>query len=209
MKTKNEIRKEFFNQRAEQWLDTFYKDPETGTYSKYHREFKRIFNALGLKAGDHVLDVGCGSGILVPHILKEIGTNGILYELDYAQEMIRENKKLHQDARIKFLVQDLLDLDSSEKTFDAVICFACFPHFEDKRRVMTTLSNVLKRGGVFTIAHLNSSHEINNHHRKSPEVMHDLLPDKKIMYNLCEENNLTINQFVDEEGFYFLLAYKD
>ena len=55
---------------------------------------------------------------------------------------------------------------------------------------------------------MNSSHEINNHHRKSPEVMNDLLPDRQTMKWLCEQNQLNITQFIDEEGFYLLLAEK-
>jgi ubiquinone/menaquinone biosynthesis C-methylase UbiE len=208
MKTTNEIRREFFNQRAEQWLATFYKDPKTGRYTRYNRTFNRLFKAIGLTKGDHVLDVGCGSGILVPRILKEIGGNGTLYELDYAPEMIRENKRLHQDTRIKFLIQDALDLQFDDEFFNVIICFACFPHFEDKKKVMAILSKVLKQKGTLAVAHLNSSHEINNHHRKSREVMHDFLPDKQTMYQLCGDNKLTINQYIDEEGFYLLLAEK-
>ena len=209
MKTTNDMRKDFFNQRAEQWLDTFYKDPISGTYSRYGKEFKRLFNAIALKEGDHVLDVGCGSGVLVPFILEKVGPNGVLSELDYAPEMIRENKKLHRDNRIKFLIQDLLDFNYPENSFDAVICFACFPHFEDKGRAMTIMSSVLKNKGTLAIAHMDSSHNINDRHRKSPEVMHDFIPAKQTMYKLCRQNKLSITQFIDEEGFYLLLAEKE
>jgi ubiquinone/menaquinone biosynthesis C-methylase UbiE len=209
MKTTNEIRKDFFNQRAEQWMDTFYKDPASGAYSRYSKEFERLFKAIALKKGDRVLDVGCGSGVLVPFILEKIGANGILYELDYAPEMIRENKKRHRDNRIQFLVQDLLDFEAPENSFDAVICFACFPHFEDKSRAMTIISGLVKNKGTLAIAHMDSSRNINDHHRKSPEVMHDYIPDKQTMYSLCEQNKLSINRFIDEEGFYLLLAKRE
>ena len=71
------------------------------------------------------------------------------------------------------------------------------------------MSRVLKNKGTLTIAHMDSAHNINDHHRKSPEVMHDFLPDKQTMYTLCKQNNLTINRFIDEAGFYLLLAAKE
>jgi demethylmenaquinone methyltransferase/2-methoxy-6-polyprenyl-1,4-benzoquinol methylase len=78
-------RKQFFNDSAEGWLDTWYRNPRTGQYDLHQWDFNRLFTLVALKPGDRVLDAGCGSGILVPMVLERITQTGILYELDYAE----------------------------------------------------------------------------------------------------------------------------
>jgi len=203
------MRKEYFNTHADQWLDRFYKDETTGTYTKFDKAFQRLFSMVQLNQGDHVLDVGCGCGVLVPYILPRIGPSGRLYELDYAIKMIEVNKKLHPDKRIDFLNIDLFDLTLPEATCNAVICFACFPHLNHKNEALGIMSRLLKKGGKLAIAHLNSSAEINACHRKSPAVRHDLLPDAQSMQKLLHQNKFRIKKFIDEELFYLILAEKN
>jgi ubiquinone/menaquinone biosynthesis C-methylase UbiE len=208
MPSSYEMRKKFFNDRAESWLDTFYKDEQTGSYTKYGKEFIRLFSLLHIQKRDIVLDAGCGCGILVPYILNQVGEKGHLYELDYAEQMIAINRQLHKDPRITFLTADILDNPLKESSCDVVICFACFPHIENKEKGLLSIAKVLKKGGTLAIAHLNSSQEINDHHRKCAEVIHDKLPLSKEMKNLFHNTGLRIGTFIDEPGFYFISGKK-
>ena len=202
-------RKQFFNDHAERWLDMWYKDPATGHYDKHEKDFERLFSLLPLKRGDHVLDVGCGTGVLVPFILERITETGILYELDFAEKMIAANRSLHERERT---------FDSSSRTrrsaplddasCDVIICFSCFPHFHDKEKAMTTLSRILKPHGVFVVSHFDSSEGINKHHGSCHAVMHDHLPDEAAMRALFQKALLNIEMFIDEPGFYFIIAKK-
>lgn len=200
-------RKAFFNERAESWLDMWYKDQETGEYDRYEKEFQILFSLVPIKDGDHVLDVGCGSGVLVPYILEWISDNGMLYELDYAEKMIEVNKRLHNDIRIRFLISDIVGAPLESGTCDLVICFSCFPHFQEKEQAMIAMARMLKKGGWLAVAHFDSSEELNNHHRKaSGPVMHDKLPDEKTMKRLFENSGLKTEKFIDESGFYLILG---
>ena len=201
-------RRKFFNERANTWLDTFYKDEKTGSYTKYHREFIRLFSLLNIQKSNIVLDAGCGCGILVPYILNDLGDKGHLYELDYAEEMIKINQRLHHDHRISFLHTDIIDNPMKDGICDIVICFACFPHLDNKIQGLQEMARVLKKGGQLAIAHLNSSEEINNHHRKCAEVMHDKLPVQKEMKALFDHAHLQIETFIDEPGFYYISGRK-
>lgn len=204
-----EARKTFFNERAESWLDTWYKDPATGTYTRHHEKLERLFALVPIQEGDHVLDVGCGSGILVPYLLERVSKRGVVYELDYAELMIRVNQRLHQDRRIKFIVADVADMPLEKEACDVVMCFACFPHIHDKKTAVKAMTAVLKKNGYLAVAHLESSQGINRHHRKSgTPVMHDKLPRKKDMMALFEAASLDIERFIDESGFYLVLGRK-
>ncbi len=201
-------RRDFFNRHAAQWCDTWYKDIKTGRYDKHARDFERLFSILPLKAGDCVLDVGCGTGVLVPYILEVITEKGKLYELDCADRMLEVNKGLNRADNVRFILADAEDAPLDDGTCDAIICFSCFPHFYDMKKAMATLSRILKPGAVLTVSHFASSDELNRHHRSCHAVMHDHLPDKTAMYSLFQTAGLPIGLFIDEPGFYCITARK-
>jgi demethylmenaquinone methyltransferase/2-methoxy-6-polyprenyl-1,4-benzoquinol methylase len=202
------IRKQFFNDSAEKWIDMWYRHPETGEENKHKADFRRLCALIPFAPGDCVLDAGCGTGVLVPYILDAIGERGILYELDYAEKMIAINQRLHPDHRIRFIVSDIETASIDEASCDVALCFSCFPHFQDKPRSLRTISRVLKSQGVFVVAHFDSSDDINAHHKTCHAVMHDHLPDETTMRKMMEEAGLVIEAFIDEKGFYYLQARK-
>jgi ubiquinone/menaquinone biosynthesis C-methylase UbiE len=202
------MRKQFFNDSAEGWLDTWYKNPTTGKFDRHQYDFGRLFTLVALKPRDIVLDAGCGSGILVPMVLERITPTGILYELDYAEKMIEVNECLHKQENIRFLIADAAEAPLEDESCDVILCFSCFPHFHDKERAMHTLSRILRRGGTFVVAHFDSSDGINKHHESCHAVMHDCLPVQSEMRSLFQRAALSIDTFIDEAGFYCIIAKK-
>jgi demethylmenaquinone methyltransferase/2-methoxy-6-polyprenyl-1,4-benzoquinol methylase len=201
-------RKQFFNDHAEAWLDRCYKNPKTGQYDRHQKDFDRLFALVPLMPGDKVLDAGCGSGVLVPWILQRITQTGILIELDFAEKMIETNRNLHRAKNIRFLVADVAEAPLEAESCDAILCFSCFPHFHDKEKTLRTLSRILRKGGIFAVAHFDSSEGIKKHHESCQAVMHDHLPVQSEMYALLQEAALNIDLFIDEPGFYCVLAKK-
>jgi len=202
------MRKEFFNSKAECWLDMLYRNPDTGQYDLHREGFERLFALAPLKPGGRVLDAGCGSGVLVPMVLERIKPAGLLYELDFAEKMIEENRNLHRNENVRFIVGDVASAPLESEFFDTVICFAAFPHFDDKDKAMLAMSRALKSGGVLVIAHFSSSEELNRHHGACPAVMHDHLPPESEMRGFFHAAGLDIDLFLDEPGFYFIRAKK-
>jgi len=201
-------RKDFFNMHARKWDDMWYKDASTGQYIKHKKGFERLFNLLPLKEGDSVLDVGCGTGILVPFILNRIKDKGVLYELDYAHEMLRINCNLHREKNVNFILAEAENTPFKIYVFDLIICFCCFPHFHDKKNALLSMVKTLKRDGFFVVSHFDSSEELNMRHVSYEAVMHDRLPDEKTMRDLFYTAGLNIYKFIDETGFYYIMAKK-
>jgi ubiquinone/menaquinone biosynthesis C-methylase UbiE len=202
------MRKQFFNDSAEGWLDAWYKDPEDGQHNRHQKDFDRLFELVPVKPGDRVLDAGCGSGVLVPMVLERITEAGILYELDFAEKMIETNRNLHKAENIRFIVADAAEAPLDDESCDVIFCFSCFPHFHDKERTMVALSRILRCSGTFVIAHFDSSEGIRKHHESCHAVMHDHLPGESAMRDLFKHASLNIELFIDEPGFYCIVAKK-
>ena len=201
-------RRKFFNDHAEAWMDMWYKNEDTGEYDLHAKNFERLFSLVPLKAGDRVLDAGCGSGILVPMILERITESGILYEIDFAEKMIDVNRSLHKAPNIRFIVSDAAEMPLDKESCNVVLCFACFPHFQDQRKALNSLSGMLKKNGMLAVVHFESSEGINSHHRKNAAVAQDFLPEGGEMLDLFRQASLEIDLFIDEPGFYCVRATK-
>ena len=203
-----EQRKQFFNQRAQGWLDNHYQNPDTNRHDLHADRIRTIVSFLALDPDSRVLDTGCGSGVLVPYLLGQLSSGGRLMEMDFSEQMIRENRKLHTDERISFICCDAAQIEFETQSLDAVICFAAFPHFSDPEQVLKRMSESLKSGGRLVIAHLMSSSQLAEHHHSHTPVSQDRLPEKETMYQWITSSGLGIETFKDEPGLYLLAAVK-
>ncbi len=95
-----------------------------------------------------ILDVGCGSGHLVP----KLSTLGRYTGLDIAENMVSYCRSRYGDYEGKFVVGDAEDMPFGEGEFDCVICFWTFHHFPDPEVALREMWRVLKPGGFTVIA---------------------------------------------------------
>ncbi len=202
-------RQDFFNRRAEGWLDNFYKNSDTGNHDLHSEKISSIIKTLDIEPHHRVLDMGCGAGVLVPYILDELSRDGRLVEMDYAWKMIKTNQHLHQDSRILFECAHVMDMPFDSNAFDRVICFACFPHFQDQAGAVKQITRVLKPGGKLVIAHLMSSDEIATHHKGHSPVSSDQLPSFDRLSAWLVQCGLEILEFTDVSGLYCLACVKE
>ncbi len=192
--------KEFFDNYAEEWdsVNRYNKPPEV---------FRQMVALLGLKHGAKVVDLGCGTGILIPYLLEAVGNDGIIYAVDISHKMLaRLSQKFTADNIKPFAVQ-AEGLSGIKDTVDALICFSTFPHIEDKKLALFEMSKILKPGGKLLISHFSSRNEINAFHATLPEpICRHVLPDDTTMKELFAEAGFIILSFIDEPSRYELLA---
>jgi len=94
-------------------------------------------NILKPKPGNHVLDVGCGTGVLIPYLLESIGPTGRVVGLDYSKNMLRiarEKFPKQTYPNVDFVLADVMAFEADD-LFDIVICYSSFPTFLTKRAV--------------------------------------------------------------------------
>lgn len=156
-----------------------------------------------------VIDAGCGTGVLIPSLLKVIGEKGQIIAIDPAEDMLTGLRQKYSDSLIQTRCETLENCSVNDSSVDAIYCFSCFPHVDDKQLALTNSARMLKSDGCIVIAHVSSRNEINGFHKNCSEpVRNDYLPDKREMMTLLEQAGLIIEHFVDEHGRYELMARK-
>lgn len=121
----------------------------------------KILDGAGVKPGVKVLDVACGTGVLVPDYLdREVAS---VTGVDIAPEMIRIASGKFPQENVKFLCGDVEEM-ALEERYDVIMVYNAFPHFPEPERLVRVLSGLLAPGGRLTIAHGMSRAAIDNHH---------------------------------------------
>ena len=141
----------FFDRLAPQWdADMIRNDDIIGT----------ILDGAQVKAGVDVLDVACGTGVLVPDYLARnvASVTGV----DISQEMVKIAREKFSQENVRFLCQDVETMAGEQ--FDVIMVYNAFPHFPDPENLIRTLSAMLKPGGTLTVAHGMSRAAIDHHH---------------------------------------------
>lgn len=113
-------------------------------------EYRRFFGLLNLKATDHVLDVGCGSGGPALFLAHEIGCQ--VTGIDVNEAGIGAGTRLAVEAgaqeQVRFQVADVRDsLPFADDTFDAIVCMDAICHMPDRRRLFAEWHRLLKPDG--------------------------------------------------------------
>jgi ubiquinone/menaquinone biosynthesis C-methylase UbiE len=168
--------REFFNRQAATWDEKVAEKDST--------RLEKLLSRLDIAPGARVLDVGTGTGVFVPYLLRKIGEKGELVCLDFAEEMLNIARAKRFPGNIDFICADIGDSALPDGIFDAVICYSVFPHFEDKPGVLREIYRVLRPGGRLYIAHTSSRQEINKVHRSMPEVRSHLIPENDELENM-------------------------
>ncbi len=198
-----EKRKEFFDRHASSW-------DEDLRYGEKASRFSEVVGWFGLSEGDTVLDVGTGTGILLPSIREAIGPRGMLIAIDFSFGML-EKAVLRGCPGGKTLVNASVEaIPFQSDRFDRVTCFSAFPHFPNKERALLEMVRVLRRGGNVFIAHLHSVEEINQFHQNvGGAVGHDRLPHPERLEGWMKASGLSAISIMNEPGKFLAQGQKN
>lgn len=195
-------RKTYFNKAAKDWDQRFYT-------LELIAFLENLIPTFGLKPGQDILDVGTGTGLLIPFLLQAIGSSGSITAIDYAEKMVQICRSKYAHIKnVSIELQDVEELNLPTESFDAVTCFGLFPHLENKEQSLYHMNRVLKPGSKLIIAHALSSAEIQVHHSVYSAVAHDLLPEKQEMRRLLKSTGFIDISIEDEPGCYLCVSTK-
>lgn len=125
--------------------------PERDVYQKP----VQVMEALGLKPGMAVADIGSGSGYFTRRFVEAVTETGKVYAVDVEPEMLEYAKQSVEHMHVGFNAEFILARpDNPKLPFEIVdLIFVCntFHHLEDRAVYFANLKSALKPGGRIAI----------------------------------------------------------
>lgn len=187
--------KSFFDELAQTWDDNeVLSTPET---------IRNILSLVNIQEGQEVLDLGTGTGVLLPYIAERIGTTGRITAVDYSSEMLKRaiNKFSRLNVPIEFLNIDF-ENENIEGEYDRVVLYCVYPHLHTPVDTLKWLKKVnLKPDGTITIAFPCDNNFINNIHREKHSHS-DVLPTPYELAEFLKKEGLEAEVMADTPSAY-------
>ena len=121
------------------------------TVGREQRFREIMLRPAGLREGEHVLDVGCGTGSLALVAKRQVGPNGRVAGIDGSPEMIdrARRKATKAKADISFEVAPAQALPFDDGSFDVVLSTLMLHHLPrpSREQLGREIRRVLKPGG--------------------------------------------------------------
>jgi predicted methyltransferase len=113
-----------------------------------------VMDALGIRAGQTVADVGAGGGYFTFHLALRVGPTGKVYAEDISDDQLQ---KIRQQVAREGLtqVETLLGTESDPKlppgALDAILVVLAYHEMRDYDAMLGALNRALKPGGLLAI----------------------------------------------------------
>ena len=142
----------FFDRLAPQW---------DGDMIRNDAVIEKILDGAQVRPGCRVLDVACGTGVLIPDYLRR--NVAAVTAVDISPEMVKICQSKFPQEKVTVLCADITEAKLTEQ-FDCIMVYNAFPHFPQPETLIATLANLLAPGGTLTVAHGMSRAHIDRHH---------------------------------------------
>jgi SAM-dependent methyltransferase len=120
---------------------------DTVTTMEAVRAYKRqSFLRLGVREGQSVLDVGCGSGDDLRALAELVGPTGRVVGVESSAEMLARARERTRGLPVDMRRGDAHQLDFPDNSFDGCRADRVFQHLADPRQAMRELVRVARPG---------------------------------------------------------------
>jgi SAM-dependent methyltransferase len=137
-----------FDEDASRRLEAVYMTPDVVA------QRRRVRDALKLSAGEDVLDVGSGPGLLAAEMAAAVGPSGSVRGVDVSDSMlaIASARTPPEDAApMEFVAASAESLPFRDGSFDVAVSTQVYEYVEDVPRAVAELHRVLRQGGRVAI----------------------------------------------------------
>ncbi len=111
---------------------------------------ERVLTAANIQAGQHILDVACGTGVLARAASRWVGEQGSVVGIDLNPGMLAVAQQ--QSSLIEWQHGRAENLPFDDDSFDAVVSQFGMMFFQDQSAALREMIRVLRPGGYLAVA---------------------------------------------------------
>lgn len=135
-----------YDSKAAQRIERSYQTPEI------IRQRLNTLDALALRAGERVLDAGCGTGLLAESMAGQVGSQGSVVGVDNSAAMLAvAQQRCAQLQQVELREASITELDFEAQSFDAASCTQVLLYVDQVELALEQLHRLLKPGGRLAI----------------------------------------------------------
>lgn len=117
---------------------------------------RRLLEAAEVGPGDHVLDVGTGTGVVAFPAAARVGTEGTVLGIDISEEMLATARgkaaRMLEPGHVTFRIMDAQVLALPDASFDVAVSLFAVHHLPDPPAALREMHRVVRPGGRLAVA---------------------------------------------------------
>ena len=107
-----------------------------------------LYKEIKIQKGSNVLDIGCGSGALLPFLSEKVGNSGLVHGVDISNPLLELAKKYHfAKENIAFLNADAQSYNFKSLNYDNVVSRFGVMFFADPMAAFKNIRSSMKNNG--------------------------------------------------------------
>lgn len=131
-----------FDEELSRKVEAIYRTPDVVAQREH------VLKALALTAGEQVLDIGSGPGLLAYDMAEAVGNSGRVCGIDVSQAMLAmAEKRCAEQPRTEFRMAPATQLPYPDDSFDAAVSTQVYEYVRDVPAALAELHRVLRPGG--------------------------------------------------------------
>lgn len=135
-----------FDAAASARVDRIYQNPDIVAQRAFVRQH------LDLQAGEHVMDIGAGPGLLALEMAEEVGDGGQVIALEPSADMRTfAEHRCEATPWVSIVDGDAIALPADDESLDAIVTTQVYEYVPDSAAALKEALRVLKPGGRLLI----------------------------------------------------------
>ena len=164
----HDVKEKLFDDWPEKY-DRWFETPIGAMVKKYENEL--LLDFLQPRPGEHILDVGCGTGVFTCDIL---GSGSRVTGIDISYPMLKRAELKTRGLPFRAVAGDMRYLPFADDCFDKTVSMTALEFIEEGRAAVEDLFRVTKKGGVVVVTTLNSLSPWADRRKKEADKGHAL-----------------------------------
>jgi ubiquinone/menaquinone biosynthesis C-methylase UbiE len=128
-----------------EYLETVFETPAIRVM------LEKTIELLHLRPGQSILEVGCGTGVILPRWVELVGPAGRVMAIDHAESFVADARDRVADLDLAGIVSvdlgDAYALPYDDQCFDAAHCERVLMHLADPQAALQEMCRVVRPGG--------------------------------------------------------------